>query len=277
MRLLFMASLLFFLMISVPGQAEDFRTVEKHLTDQLKGQVVTLRQPIRGSELRFDREGRLLKGGEKGSWTLYSRVEVEKVSMKNETLRIQGVRLYVGFLDEKQEFAHFRTSDKVRIDIETGVKEASLFSAQMALARVFLTQDELASGYIFDRLIGYFWSGKDEPNANIAPQPANVEPGQPSEVHDIKSVMTPPQCESCPDPVYNTEARRFRHEGLVVLWCVVTAEGKVESLRIQKSLGMGLDEEAVKAVKQWRFKPAVRGGQPVAVHMAIEIHFHPDK
>jgi len=76
-----------------------------------------------------------------------------------------------------------------------------------------------------------------------------------------------------PEPEYSDEARRIRTEGSVVLWLVVGADGRPRNIRLQHSLGMGLDEKAVAAVTQWRFEPARLDGRPVPVEINVEVTF----
>jgi protein TonB len=76
-----------------------------------------------------------------------------------------------------------------------------------------------------------------------------------------------------PDPDYTEEARRAKHQGSVILWLVVDALGQPRNIRLQRSLGMGLDEKAIATVSQWRFKPATLNGQPVAVQINVEVTF----
>ena len=76
-----------------------------------------------------------------------------------------------------------------------------------------------------------------------------------------------------PDPEYSDQARKARYQGTVVLWLVIDADGLPQNLKVQRSLGMGLDEEAIKAVKRWRFEPAMRNGQPVPVMINVEVNF----
>ncbi|MEE9234124.1 MAG: energy transducer TonB [Candidatus Acidoferrales bacterium] len=92
-------------------------------------------------------------------------------------------------------------------------------------------------------------------------------------VFRIGGNVSQPICLYCPDPEYSEQARKSKYQGTVVLWAVVDASGRARSVRVQKSLGMGLDEEALRAVQNWRFKPAERGGKPVAVYMTIEVNF----
>jgi len=82
-----------------------------------------------------------------------------------------------------------------------------------------------------------------------------------------------PKCQSCPDPKYSQEARKKKYEGVVILFVTVTAEGRVTNVQVVKSLGMGLDEKAIEAVRKWRFKPALKDGKPVDVQLPIEITF----
>jgi TonB family protein len=86
--------------------------------------------------------------------------------------------------------------------------------------------------------------------------------------------VSAPQCLYCPDPEYSEEARKARHQGVVVLWAIVDENGRARDIRVQKSLGLGLDEAAVRAVQNWRFRPAERFAKPVPVYMAIEVNFH---
>ncbi len=76
-----------------------------------------------------------------------------------------------------------------------------------------------------------------------------------------------------PDPEYSEEARKAKYQGTVVLWLVVSAEGKPQDIRVQRSLGMGLDEKAIEAVRQWRFDPAKKDGHPVPVMINVEVNF----
>jgi len=76
-----------------------------------------------------------------------------------------------------------------------------------------------------------------------------------------------------PDPEYSEEARKAKYQGTVVLWLVVSPEGKPQQIRVQRSLGMGLDEKAIEAVRQWRFEPAKKDGQPVPVMINVEVNF----
>ena len=74
-------------------------------------------------------------------------------------------------------------------------------------------------------------------------------------------------------PVYTDEARRQRIEGDVILEIVVRSDGSVGSIRVKRSLGGGLDQRAIEAVRQWRFNPARRHGTPVDVAVEVAVEF----
>jgi TonB family protein len=54
---------------------------------------------------------------------------------------------------------------------------------------------------------------------------------------------------------------------------VVAADGRPRDIRVARSLGMGLDEKALEAVRTWRFEPARKDGHPVAVQISVEVIF----
>ncbi len=76
------------------------------------------------------------------------------------------------------------------------------------------------------------------------------------------------------DPQYSEEARKARYQGTVVLEAIVQKDGSVQILRVVRSLGFGLDEKAIEALRQWKFNPAKQNGVPVPVALNIEVNFN---
>jgi TonB family protein len=76
-----------------------------------------------------------------------------------------------------------------------------------------------------------------------------------------------------PNPVYSPEGRTLRIEGDVVLEVVFLASGQMQVTRVVSSLGHGLDEAAIQAAKQIRFRPAKHDGQPVDFPARVRIGF----
>jgi TonB family protein len=86
--------------------------------------------------------------------------------------------------------------------------------------------------------------------------------------------VSAPKAIYAPDPEYSEEARKVKHMGTVVLWLIVGPDGKPRDIRVARTLGLGLDEKAMEAVKNWRFEPAYKDGKPVAVQINVEVNFH---
>ena len=76
-----------------------------------------------------------------------------------------------------------------------------------------------------------------------------------------------------PEPSYTKEARAAKLQGTVVLWIIVGADGAVTDAKVVEPFDKGLDENAVQAVKTWKFKPAVKAGKPVMCREMVEISF----
>lgn len=89
------------------------------------------------------------------------------------------------------------------------------------------------------------------------------------------AVTTPPEIVQKHEPKYTREAIKANLEGSVILSLIVGTDGVPRDVKVLRGLGFGLDEEAVKAIETWRFKPATRGGEPVAVQSQIEVNFRP--
>jgi len=60
---------------------------------------------------------------------------------------------------------------------------------------------------------------------------------------------------------------------VVVLSIVVDQAGHTRDIRVARSVGLGLDEKAIEAVKKWKFEPGVQEGHPVAVGVNVEVNF----
>jgi TonB family protein len=76
------------------------------------------------------------------------------------------------------------------------------------------------------------------------------------------------------DPAYSEEARKARFEGVVIVEAIVRRDGLVDVVNLVRRIGLGLDQNAIDAVKKWRFKPAMKNGSPVEVPVRVEVHFH---
>jgi protein TonB len=86
--------------------------------------------------------------------------------------------------------------------------------------------------------------------------------------------VSPPEEIYSVEPEFSDEARKARYSGTVLVGLIVGADGLPHNAHIVRALGMGLDEKALEAVKQFRFKPGMKDGHPVACEISIEITFN---
>jgi protein TonB len=87
------------------------------------------------------------------------------------------------------------------------------------------------------------------------------------------SAQVGPRLIYSPEPEFSEEARKAKFSGDVQVYLIVDEHGMPTHVRVARGVGMGLDEKAVEAVRQYRFKPATQNGRPVKVDMYIDVNF----
>jgi TonB family protein len=108
---------------------------------------------------------------------------------------------------------------------------------------------------------------------NVAEVWSLAHPGCTGQVYQIGNGILAPVLITKIEPTYTEEARRAKREGTIVLLAVVDTTGRTCSMRVDKSLGLGLDQAALHAVSHWRFKPGLKDGKQVSVVTHLEVVF----
>ncbi len=85
--------------------------------------------------------------------------------------------------------------------------------------------------------------------------------------------ITPPVLIFQVDPEFSEEARKAKYQGTVLLAIEIDTSGHPANLRILQGLGMGLDEKAIQAVLQWRFRPGLQNGKPTVTSATVQVTF----
>ena len=75
------------------------------------------------------------------------------------------------------------------------------------------------------------------------------------------------------EPDYTDQAKDAKTEGQVVLAIEVGPDGKAHNIQAIRSLNEGLDGNAIEAIRQWEFKPGMKGGEPVTVRANVEVNY----
>jgi TonB family protein len=96
----------------------------------------------------------------------------------------------------------------------------------------------------------------------------------PEKIYHVGNGVTPPALTYSVDAEFTQKAKQAKYQGVSVVQCVVDTHGMPQHVHTVKKLKMGLDEKAIEAVRQYRFKPGTLDGKPVSVAITIEVNFH---
>jgi TonB family protein len=266
---------------------------------QFEGKVLVLRHPLHDSSQQYDAEGKVLKGGDEGPWTVYGGVLIDKVALSPDKLRIEGRRML--FLFRKRQFTavEFKRLKKPvappftpSIELEIALDRAldSAEDGRAVLGRVFALDTkslmeslpEFWRGALTDQLVydpsqqrkAEFRMEQPTPASSRPARKAAPDSNSANEVFHIGADVTAPKATFTPEPEFSDIARYEEFQGTLVVNLIVGKDGIVHQLRVVRPLGLGLDESARSMIQTWRFQPAMHNGQPVAVEMNVEVAFH---
>ena len=266
---------------------------------QFQGKVLVLRHPLHDSSQQYDAEGKVLRGGDEGPWTVYGGVLIDKVALSPDKLRSQGRRILFLFL--KGQFAAMEFKRLKRpvdppfppsIELEIALDRAldSAEDGRALLGRVFALDTkglleslpEFWRGSLTDQFV-YDPSQKREaefrlempPRSALRPaRKAAPDAARADQVFHVGAEVTAPKPTFTPEPRFSDIARYEKFQGTLVVDLIVGKDGAVHQIRLVRPLGLGLDESARSMLQTWRFEPATRNGQPVAVEMNVEVAFN---
>ena len=117
---------------------------------------------------------------------------------------------------------------------------------------------------------------RDQAAAVWRAQGTKATPARPDSVSTAVRVgngVTAPSVLYKVDPEYTEEARLAKYQGTVVVSAEIGTDGLAYNMRAIRGLGLGLDEKAIEAISQWKFRPGSKNGQPVPVMATIEVNF----
>jgi TonB family protein len=295
--------LLFGLVISSQLIALPSNAVEDAINAQFKDKVLILLHPLDKESLRFDADGKLLKGGSPGPWTVYGAIHINKVKLKSDQLRLEGQRVFYRFESSRPipfEFNLLKNrrqapcQPSVEVEIKLDQPLNSFAQAQAILGKVFALNKQDFLDSIPEFWHAYASQNLDFDSAKLGELLFNVtKPDQPSPQHLSRTVVSgveidkadpaifkvgqdvkAPRAKYTPEPEFSEAARYEKYQGVVVFYVVVDQDGNVAKVKLLRPLGLGLDETAAAVVKNWRFTPGTHNGQPVAIQMNIEVFFN---
>jgi TonB family protein len=252
--------LLITLIIAVPAGLAQSGSIEKELTTALRGKVLTLKTFTKRSHLEFDETGQIKNKGEDGSWTLYGQVLVIKVDVSESRVRLSGDRIVHHWDSGIKKLVASRSDMKVDIDIDIH-KGAGLNDATAAIGKVFAGAEGLVA------YVPEYW------RQYIGGKPVEKPPcSSGKHVRTGGNVMAASLLKQV-RPIYPPEAKGFLVQGVVLLEAQINENGDIDSLAITAPAGAGLDESAVEAVSQWKYKPTTLDGTPVCTITTITVNY----
>jgi TonB family protein len=276
------------------------------LQSRYQGKQVMLRNFYCGNKLKFDLDGNLVEGKPSGAWTLCLDIFIDQIRVKHGKLEIEGQRIPLFYDSKRQQFRNvLEVADKKRESYKELVRmqEVSIEallppSADDQTLAAMLDKLFYASDKEFMEAAPDFWKpffqrradrkpgsnpGSDsQPPEGDQPQrtdstgqasPAAADDGG-GEVLHIGGHVKPPVAVYQPDPDYAADARLAGYQGTTTITIVIGPDGKVYRPRLSEPVGLGLDEQARDKVLTWKFKPATKDGQPVAVEVKVEVQFN---
>jgi len=101
----------------------------------------------------------------------------------------------------------------------------------------------------------------------------NNDHGPPGMSSGGRHSVTPPQLLYKVDPEFSEEARKAKFSGVVILAIEVDANGRATSFRVLQGPGLGLEQKAIEAVKQWRFRPGLQDGKAIVTSATVQVNF----
>ncbi|HSS97009.1 MAG TPA: energy transducer TonB [Terriglobales bacterium] len=259
----------------------------RYLSDHYKKKVFLLRNFYFNDKLRYDAIGAPIGQVQPGLWTVSGIIRIDRISVKDDRIEITAKRMVLA-IDKDKKLDYAQTDRDASIVIESGPQNLTSDKADAILSRVFLVDQDH-----FEALVPMFWkpcitaaANEGEGNENCkfskefsALPGVHVNSGNSTvsvldpSIERVGKGATPPKPIYKPDPQYSPVARAANLAGTAVLLVVVDKNGLPSKIWVQRPLGYGQDEMAVAAVATWKFTPAMRNGQPLAVQISVEVEF----
>jgi len=232
--------------------------LENTLKSQYEKHVLGLRFPLQGTHLKFDSTGKPLEQNPQGRWIVYGGIYVKKISLRPDKLHLEGAWIGFGANNEQGKPTVIPLGKPIKIEIQLDSPAKSADDVRALLDRVFFQDDK-----------GHQHTLPEFRRDDFISTGESIY-----KINGKTGVITAPVPIDTPEPEFSGEARHSKFQGTVVLEIVLDKAGTVSRLRIIRALGENLDLNAVEKVKTWRFQPASRNGEPVAVAMNVEVSFN---
>lgn len=250
---------------------------QDQIASRFVGKTVILRGLYGEDKLQFDAAGRAQRSYRTTSPSM-SGFQAEKVQLSGQHLRLEGERMWLVWdrhgkvVPQAANAGSFKSARKEKLSVEIdgsgdfGPALDAVFAASLGDMAAEVPEEWKAFAAAQGPSPG---EGKTGALKAVDLDGPVAEPG----TYRVGRGVKAPRVIRAVDAQFNETARRMKFNGNVIVSMVVDENGEPQRVRIARPLGLGLDEQAVAAAKQWRFAPATKDGQPVPVEMSIEVNF----
>jgi TonB family protein len=123
-------------------------------------------------------------------------------------------------------------------------------------------------------IAGSCFVGQTQVRSLYAQNGSKPKPVDEAEIYEPGGEVKAPKLVHYVEPNFSSSSQEAFVEGVVRISAVVTTEGSTTSLKVTSGLNAEEDKTAMEAVKQWRFQPGTKKGEPVKVRVTVEVVFH---
>ena len=249
-------------------------SLEQQLRKTYVGTQQMLRHFYAASDLKFDVAGNPRNKEREGSWTLLSGIVIDSLKLKAEKLELRGHRRILVMDEKTKAFRSIELNENFSMEINTQPGPDQATHLANALARVFVSADDLVSvvpDYWRDYLTRF--SGKTTQGVPCEDSAVKIADSDSSSSGKVSAGITDGTKIHDALPTYFGIARVHRVEGELSLRAVIDKTGSVSRVCITQALGAGLDDMMVDTVRQWKYKPYTLNGQPIEVQTTVTTRF----
>jgi len=274
----FLLLLIHIFLLTLPAESQtidkrQLQKIESALESKYKDKVLQLRHFQKGDYLRYTKSGALIHALDEGTWTLYSLLEIKDIKIKDDRVEFRGQRRAVTFDPKQNRLQQHRTWMGFRAEIEYGDSGPEQVQIEKALQAIFLTSQENLADFVPEYWKGFLLKTTPRLFDDSADAEGRYINAPIPDVYKVGNGVTVPKLLKKVDPQMSQEAQQAKLEGTVGIRIIIMKDGSTNYLELFQPLGLGLDEEAMAAVKQWKFTPAMKGNEPVHTRAHVEVSF----
>jgi TonB family protein len=269
---------------ALPARTDSTDAMRHYAAEKLLHRNVFVRHAYSATYLHFNENGAILNGVRTGYWAESGAIYPTKVEVwASGVLHIEADRVAVAFDQRKGTWQQLRrNSANVVIEVQFSPAHLTPEQGERTIATIFAADiKDLARDLL------PYWQPcitgvtRSDPHENgrefcfdkdVTPNMESHAP-VPTDAPRGTGPVVPARAIDAPQPRFTEVAREMYFNGSSVLWLVVDEKGRPAEIYIISPAGYGLDDQAVNAIANWRFRPAHLNGKPVRVQTTVEISF----